>query len=73
MSIVWNWELIIGELRCLGDYRTHKGNPGLLFSTQLEFFSSMIGKSDLGRIIETASQGSSYDHKAKIFLSLIRE
>lgn len=166
MSIVWNWEFINGEIRCLGDYRTHKGNPGLLrsdsmlkaigksinirvsgnkaskipiivlgntpithsyqskvdhlkkagiiqgfwsvnsnpldysdsiknteeggfvrmdtyselnnhlgslFSSQLEFFSSMIGKSDLGRIIETASQGSSYDQKAEIFLSLIRE
>ena len=166
MSIVWNWELINGEIRCLGDYRTHKGNPGLLrsdtmlkaigksinirvsghqaskipiivlgntpitdsykskvdhlkkagiiqgfwsvnsnpldysdsikntdedgfvrmdtcselenyldnlFSDQLEFFSSMIGKSELGRIIETASQGSSYDQKAEIFLSLIRE
>ena len=166
MSIVWNWELINGEIRCLGDYRTHKGNPGLLrsdsmlkaigksinirvsghqaskipiivlgntpitdshnskvdhlkkagiiqgfwsvnskpldnsdsikntdedgfvrmdtcselenyldnlFSNQLEFFSSMIGKSELGRIIETASQGSSYDQKAEIFLSLIRE
>ena len=166
MSIVWNWEFINGEIRCLGDYRTHKGNPGLLrsdsmlkaigksinirvsghqaskipiivlgntpitasykskvdhlrnagiiqgfwsvnskpldnsdsikntdedgfvrmdtcselenyldnlFSNQLDFFSSMIGKSDLGRIIETASQGSSYDQKAEIFLSLIRE
>ena len=165
MSIVWNWELIKGEIRCLGDYTTHKGNPGLLrsdsmlkaigkstyirvsghkgskipiivlgntpitnsykskvdhlkkagviqgfwsvnsnpsdysdsikntdehgfirmdtyselmnhldnlFSNQLEFFSSMIGKSDLGRIIETASQHSSYDQKAEIFLSLIR-
>ena len=166
MSIVWNWELINSEIRCLGDYRTHKGNPGLLrsdsmlkaigksinirvsghqaskipiivlgntpitdsykskvdhlkkagiiqgfwsvnskpldnsdsikntdedgfvrmdtcselenyldnlFSNQLDFFSSMIGQSDLGRIIETASQGSSYDQKAEIFLSLIRE
>ena len=166
MSIVWNWELINGEIRCLGDYRTHKGNPGLLrsdsmlkaigksinirvsghqaskipiiilgntpitdsykskvdhlkkagiiqgfwsvnsnpldysdsikntdedgfvrmdtcselenyldnfFSNQIEFFSSMIGKCDLGRKIETASQGSSYDQKAEIFLSLIRE
>ena len=166
MSIVWNWEFINGEIRCLGDYTTHKGNPGLLrsdsmlkaigksinirvsghqaskipiiilgntpitdsykskvdhlkkagiiqgfwsvnsnpldygdsikntdkggfvrmdsyselkscldslFSNQIEFFSSMIGKCDLGRKIETASQGSSYDQKAEIFLSLIRE
>ena len=166
MSIVWNWELIKSEIRCLGDYKTHKGNPGLLrsdsmlkaigksinirvsghkaskipiivlgntpitdsynskvdhlkkagiiqgfwsvnsnpldysdsikntdaggfirmdsyselnnhldnlFSNQFEFFSSMIGKSDLGKTIEIASQGSSYDQKAEIFLSLIRE
>ena len=166
MSIVWNWELINGEIRCLGDYTTHSGNPGLLrsdsmlkgigksinirvsghkaskipiivlgntpitdsykskvdhlkkagiiqgfwsinsnpldyrdsikntieggfvrmdtylelknhlgnlFSNQTEFFSSMIGKSDLGKIVESASQGSSYDQKAEIFLSLIRE
>ncbi len=166
MSIVWNWELNNGEIRCLGNFRTHKGNPGLLrsdsmlkaigksiiirasshkaskipiivlgntpisdsykskvdhlkktgiiqgfwsvnsnpldyrdsikntveggfvrmdtyselknhldnlCSNQLEFFSSMIGKSDLGKIIETANQGSSYDQKAEIFLSLIRE
>ena len=165
MSIVWNWEFINGEIRCLGDYTTHRGNPGLLrsdsmlkaigksiiirasghkastipiivlgntpisdsyqskvdhlkkagiiqrfwsvnsspldyrdsiknthgggfvrmdtyselkshlddlFSNQLEYFSSMIGKSDLGRKIEAANQGSSYDQKAEIFLSLIR-
>ena len=44
-----------------------------LFSNQLEFFSSMIRKSDLGEIIETSNQGSSYDQKAEKFLSLIRE
>ncbi|NQT32021.1 MAG: hypothetical protein HQ588_06770 [Deltaproteobacteria bacterium] len=36
MSIVWNWELQLqahGEkLVCLGDYTTHRGNPGLLRS-----------------------------------------
>ena len=166
MSIVWNWELINGEIRCLGDYTTHNGNPGLLRSdsmlkaigkctiirvsghtatkipiiilgntpitdsykskadglkkagiiqgfwsvnpnpldnndsikhtdddgfvrmdtyselksylnalltNELEFFSSRIGKRGLGRIIETASQGSSDEQKAEIFLSLIRE
>ena len=30
MSIVWNWELKNNKLICLGDFRTHKGNPGLL-------------------------------------------
>jgi len=36
MSIVWNWELKQigkgGELVCIGDYKTHQGNPGLLRS-----------------------------------------
>ena len=36
MSVVWNWELKIEssdeKLVCLGDYRTHQGNPGLLRS-----------------------------------------
>jgi len=46
MSVVWNWELKIdpsGEkLICLGDYRTHKGNPGLLRSDTM---LKAIGKS----------------------------
>jgi len=36
MSVVWNWELQFQadreNLVCLGDYRTHRGNPGLLRS-----------------------------------------
>ncbi len=35
MSVVWNWELKNGELICLGDYRTHQGNPGLLRSDSM--------------------------------------
>jgi len=46
MSIVWNWELKkIGEkddLICLGDYKTHRGNPGLLRSDSM---LKAIGKS----------------------------
>lgn len=46
MSIVWNWELKTknGEeiLDCLGDYKTHKGNPGLLRSDTV---LKAIGKS----------------------------
>lgn len=46
MSIVWNWELISSDenetLRCLGDYRTHQGNPGLLRSDSM---LKAIGKS----------------------------
>lgn len=43
MSIVWNWELISKkELKCIGDYKTHQGNPGLLRSDSM---LKAIGKS----------------------------
>lgn len=42
MSIVWNWELRNNQLICLGDFRTHKGNPGLLRSDSM---LKAIGKS----------------------------
>lgn len=46
MSVVWNWELKLvndkEELICLGDYRTHQGNPGLLRSDSM---LKAIGKS----------------------------
>jgi len=46
MSIVWNWELIMKnsnyELKCIGDYKTHEGNPGLLRSDTM---LKAIGKS----------------------------
>jgi len=42
MSIVWNWELLDNNLVCLGDYKTHKGNPGLLRSDSM---LKAIGKS----------------------------
>ena len=35
MSVVWNWELKSDELTCLGDYKTHQGNPGLLRSDSM--------------------------------------
>jgi hypothetical protein len=35
MSIVWNWELKNNQLICLGDFKTHKGNPGLLRSDSM--------------------------------------
>ena len=166
MSIVWNWELIDSNLVCLGDYKTHIGNPGLLrsdsmlkaigksinirvssfkasripiiilgntpitesyyskvdhlkksgiiqgfwsvnpnpsdnsgdklkntrengfirmdsypelennleklFSEELEFFSSMKNKNELGKIIEIANLETEYEQKAEKFLSLIR-
>ena len=46
MSVVWNWDLKSKadgeELVCLGDYRTHQGNPGLLRSDTM---LKAIGKS----------------------------
>jgi len=46
MSVVWNWELINPSdkerLACLGDYRSHQGNPGLLRSDSM---LKAIGKS----------------------------
>ena len=36
MSVVWNLELLKNNskfnLKCLGDFKTHQGNPGLLRS-----------------------------------------
>ncbi len=167
MSIVWNWEYINGNLICMGDYKTHRGNPGLLRSDsmlkaigksinvrvsshkasripiiilgntpitesyfhkvdhlktagiiqgfwsinpqpldnnqenikktiekgfvrydslqelytelnglmtrEMEFFSSMISKKELGKIIEIASKENNYMQKAEKFLKLIKE
>lgn len=46
MSIVWNWELVRNSdgfnLVCIGDYKTHQGNPGLLRSDSM---LKAIGKS----------------------------
>ena len=46
MSIVWNWELVRANngfnLVCIGDYKTHQGNPGLLRSDSM---LKAIGKS----------------------------
>ena len=51
MSIVWNWELLKNNskftLRCLGDFKTHQGNPGLLRSDSM---LKAIGKSITVRI-----------------------
>jgi hypothetical protein len=56
MSIVWNWELIKinskNQLKCLGDYKTHQGNPGLLRSDSM---LKAIGKSISVRISSAES------------------
>ena len=51
MSIVWNWQLLNEKekfsLKCLGDYKTHSGTPGLLRSDSM---LKAIGKSIAVRI-----------------------
>lgn len=44
MSIVWNWEFLPQNMSfsCIGDYKTHQGNPGLLRSDTM---LKAIGKS----------------------------
>ncbi len=42
MSVVWNWEFQRSKLICIGDYKTHQGNPGLLRSDSM---LKAIGKS----------------------------
>lgn len=44
MSIAWNWkfEPDVKDLKCIGDYKTHKGTPGLLRSDTM---LKAIGKS----------------------------
>lgn len=32
MSVVWNWRYRNGNLSCIGDYKSHRGQPGLLRS-----------------------------------------
>ena len=56
MSIVWNWELLKNNsgysLKCLGDYKTHQGNPSLLRSDSM---LKAIGKSISIRIASLKS------------------
>lgn len=56
MSVVWNWELKqVGkkeELICLGDYKSHQGNPGLLRSDSM---LKAIGKSINIRVSDYAA------------------
>ncbi len=46
MSVVWNWDFHIDgnnvNLNCIGDFKTHQGNPGLLRSDSM---LKAIGKS----------------------------
>ena len=56
MSIVWNWQLSQidkkEELNCLGDYKSHQGNPGLLRSDSM---LKAIGKSINIRVSDYAA------------------
>lgn len=54
MSVVWNWEFspTSKNLVCIGDYRTHQGNPGLLRSDTM---LKAIGKSINIRVSSSAA------------------
>ncbi|OGU31094.1 MAG: hypothetical protein A2057_12455 [Ignavibacteria bacterium GWA2_35_9] len=56
MSIVWNWELKLNkrkeEVICLGDFKSHQGNPGLLRSDSM---LKAIGKSINIRVSDFAA------------------
>ncbi len=56
MSIIWNWQLIKDDgkekLVCIGDYKTHRGNPGLLRSDSM---LKAIGKSINIRVSDYAA------------------
>ena len=56
MSVVWNWEYVpdTKELKCIGDYSTHQGNPGLLRSDSM---LKAIGKSINIRVSGFESSG----------------
>lgn len=43
MSVVWNWEFFPAtkNLVCIGDYRTHQGNPGLLRSDTISYYEKV--------------------------------
>lgn len=56
----------------MDSYSEFENNLGRLFSEELEFFSSMKSKKDLGQIIEIANRESIFEKKAEKFLSLIR-
>ena len=45
----------------------------ILLSEERNFFSSMKNKNELGKIIEKANRGDSFEKKAEIFLKLIKE
>ncbi len=77
MSVVWNWEYKknIKEIICIGNYKTHKGNPGLLRSDSMlkaigksinirvsSFFSSKIPIIILGNTPITDSYIMKVDH-----------
>lgn len=83
MSVVWNWEYIPlpgqkFKLVCIGDYRTHQGNPGLLRSDTMlkaigksinirvsSFAASLIPIIVVGNTPITNSYYEKVDHLAK--------
>jgi len=50
-----------------------KTSVDLLLEEDLNFFSSMTTKDELGRIIEISNKEKTYEEKAELFLKLLRE
>lgn len=50
-----------------------KSSLNTLLSQELNFFSSMKNKSELGKIIELANQKATYEEKAEEFLKQIKQ
>ncbi len=77
MSIVWNWEYLpeTNKIHCLGDYKSHQGNPGMLRSDSMlkaigkginirvsDYKSSKIPIVVIGNTPITSSYYSKADH-----------
>jgi len=83
MSMVWNWKFdpVNKELKCIGDYKTHQGNPGLLRSDTMlkaigksinirvsSFAASKIPIVIIGNTPITKSYYEKVDHLKKVVL-----
>lgn len=53
MSIVWNWLFAQDELQCIGDYNSHRGQPGTLRSDSM---LKAIGKAAIVRLSTEAAR-----------------
>ena len=57
----------------MDSYDELRRNLDKLLSEQLDFFSSMKSRKELGQIIEISNRESEFEKKAEKFLSLIKD